>query len=726
MITNVTKRFWRFAFILLSIMPCAVGLKAQSKEADSINRILSGRKLPDTSRALLMLRLANAYEQVSPDSVRAMAERALRLSIVNSFDKGAAGAYEMIGAALSGKGSYDSAISYFQKSLQVARKAGLRDILSSKYNYLANVYFKKAKYAEASIYYDSAARLAAVSGNVEIKAKSLSNRANVYYTMGSYTKALDLYLQGLKVQEELGKKLNIASDVSNIANVYMRLGQYDKAIAYVNRGLQLYGEAGVNEHILGCLTTYAIIYNERKMYDSSLHYLLRASALANELQNPYLQNILNGNLAECYMKMGNTEKAMELYSQSVEVSQKLDDAEGLGIAKAGLGELYVKKGNHTEGQRYLKEALSILTQLGIKEQAVAVAEKLAKSYEQTGDYKTALQYYKTESALQDSLQKDQSRRDAAQLLFGYEMQKKEDKIKLLQQENALEQSRNSRKTAMVLMLGLGLVLAVFAMYLVLRNLKNERKALKIIRTQKEEIELQTHKLHELNQFKDNTFSILSHDLRSPVNALTSTMMLLDENLITPQEFALYKQELNEKLQSVSILLDNMLYWAQSQMKGELTLEIMKLNLRQKVQSTFLILADAAKQKSISLHNTVAADIVGFADKDQLNIVIRNLVSNAIKFTHRSGEVVVSATRNGAMVELTVADNGVGMTPEQIAKLFDHTEHASTRGTGGEKGTGLGLQLCYDIMQRNHGNLRVSSTPGLGSIFTIIIPTEQPE
>jgi signal transduction histidine kinase len=515
--------------------------------------------------------------------------------------------------------------------------------------------------------------------------------------------------------------LNIASDVSNIANVYMRLGQHDKAIAYVQRGLTLYTEAGAKEHMLGCLTTYAIVYNDRKMYDSSLHYLLQASQLAAQLQNPYLQNILNGNLAECYLKKGEKDKAFALYSESVEMSKKLDDAEGLAVAKAGLGEIYVGRGNTLLGHSYLKDALGILQQLGIKEQVLGIAEKLADSYEQVGDFKSALQYYKIKTAYNDSLQKDKGRRDAEQLLFNYEIQKKEDEIKLLQQDNAIKQNKNNTQLTILVALSIGLILTIIVAYLFFKNLKNERSTRKIIQAQKEEIEEQTHKLRELNTFKDNTFSVLSHDLRSPVNALTSTMMLLDENIITPEEFGLYKQELNDKLQSVSILLDNMLYWAQSQMKGQLTLEIIQLNVRNKVQKAFLVLSDAAKQKNIKLDNRVPADMVAFADKDQVDIVVRNLISNAIKFTHRSGEVVVSAVHNGNFIELSVTDNGVGMTSEQMSKLFNKTEHISTRGTGGEKGTGLGLQLCYDIMLRNHGDLKVSSKPGLGSVFTIILP-----
>src|SRR5690606_32057550 len=115
---------------------------------------------------------------------------------------------------------------------------------------------------------------------------------------------------------------------------------------------------------------------------------------------------------------------------------------------------------------------------------------------------------------------------------------------------------------------------------------------------------------------DNTFSVLAHDLRSPVNALTSTMMLLDEKIISPEEFIVYKTELNNKLQSVSMLLDNMLYWAKSQMKGENRMDIQQINIRAKVARIIAILSDAASQKKITLINKVPEGINGFADRDQ--------------------------------------------------------------------------------------------------------------
>jgi signal transduction histidine kinase len=200
------------------------------------------------------------------------------------------------------------------------------------------------------------------------------------------------------------------------------------------------------------------------------------------------------------------------------------------------------------------------------------------------------------------------------------------------------------------------------------------------------------------------------------------MLMLEENLVTPEEFAHYQTELNNKLQSVSILIDNMLYWAQNQMKGEYTLNIEEVSIKRKVERALSVLQSAATQKGVELVDNVGEDIKALADKDHLDIVIRNLVSNAIKFTRPGGHITLDAEQRGNKTAIIITDTGVGMTAEQIGQLHTEKTQISTKGTDGEKGTGLGLRLCYQLVQKNNGELLVSSIPGKGTMFTILLPS----
>lgn len=716
----------KLPFLLLIAFALCFGGNAYAEpgKADSIRHILVQHQKEDSAKAALYLALADQYSLANADSVFQFAKQALLISERVNFKKGIANAIEDFGTSNYILSKYDSALYYFNQSLEYCRQNNLHNITSSKYNHIANVYFTKSKYALASTYYDSSLSAAVAAGLEEFTGMAYSNKANVFYIMGNYPRALKYYLKGLKIQEKLGNSINIASDVSNIANVYYRLGQYKKAIEYLDRGMEINKKNDAKEHIIACLTTYAMIYSDRKLYDSSLLYLNDAMVIADEMKNIYMQNLIKGNIAECYLNKGELDKSFTLYEESFVVSKQLDDAEGIAIAKAGIGNILIRKGDNTSGIVHLKDALSVFEKLGIIEQAMIVSEKLASVYEQSGDYKNALAYNKITDAHADSLAKARSHQQVEQMLFNYEIQKKEDKIILLEKDKALGIIARDKQKLLLWAFIIGFLLAATAAYLFFRNALNVKKSNAQILKQKEEIEHQARKLAELNEFKDTTFSVLSHDLRSPVNALTSTMMLLDEKIITPEEFALHKNELNNKLQSVSLLLDNMLEWAKSQMKGEHTLDIEKLNIKRKALKTMAVLKDAAAQKNILLSNTVPENIWAYGDRNQVDIVIRNIVSNAIKFTPQNGKITISAAESGNTTQISITDTGVGMTATQIEQLFVGDTHISTKGTSGEKGTGLGLHLSHDMIKKNGGSITVQSNPGEGSTFIITLPNSR--
>ncbi len=706
--------------VIICIIYTSVPAKAQSK-TDSFLRVLSAHAKEDTTTALLHIELAKHHFYSNADSQHYYASKALKLSEKLQYSNGIILSMEEMGSSNFLRGKYDSAIHFATQGLQLCYTTNDLKNRSPLHNNIANAKFRKGKYAEAMTNYDSSLHYATITDNTAMTGKALSNIANVYYTMGSYTKALEYYLKGLKIQEQSNNSVAIASDVSNIANVYMRLGDYKNAAKYNNRGLSINRKANARNYIIGNLTTAAMIFNEQQQYDAALASLNEALQIANAVGNEFLQTLLKGNMAEMYLKKGEYDKSLALYTEAKAASEKMQDDEGIAIANAGIGEIRYRKGEHQAGLAGMVNALQTIQQLGIKEQARDIAGKLAGFYEQLNDYKNAYHYYKINHAYRDSLQKTKTHDEAQQLLFNYEIEKKETEIALLEKDKALAAARNNTQNLLLLGALGAIILSAIIAFMFFRNASRERKRQRELQKQKEEIECQANKLKELNDIKDVTFSVLSHDLRSPVNALTGTMMMLDEKLMTPEEFSMHKDELNNKLQSVSLLLENMLYWAQSRMKGEHALDIEKLNIKRKALKTMAMLKDAAAQKNINLTHNVAEDLYAYGDANQVNIILRNLVSNAIKFTPDGGSVSINGFASGNTTQISVTDTGVGMTDEQLSKLFRGLSIESTKGTGGEKGTGLGLQLCYEFIQQNGGEIVVTSTPGKGSTFTITLP-----
>jgi signal transduction histidine kinase len=718
---RLNLRYSIYLSIIISLCTCGNAYAQRATIIDSLFIAVNSRSNNDTSKASLLVVIAHQYHNINADSEYFYAQKALILARSNKYPKAEVNALEAIGSSKFISGQLDSAAIYYYRALNICHAYQLRYEGCILLNNIANTLYRQSKYNAALEYYDSAIVCASKANNLAIVGKAKSNIGSIFYAMGNYSNALKSYIAGLQIQEKLGKPSAIASDLSNIANVYFRLFQFDKAVEYNTRGMELYKKAGNKTGTIGNLTTFAMIYDAEKKYDSALIRLNEALVLSKETKDAFTENIINANIAECYLKQDKYDRALPLYLQSVTVSEKLGDAEGAAIAKAGAGQTLLKQGKKADAIQYLTDALNTISQLGLKEQALVVTNALAQAYEQSGDYKQSLHYIKLNHSYRDSINRSKTSQEAQQLVFNYELQKKEAIIDLMKTNEDVLHAKDRIKNLLLFTVILGLCMAAIAAYLFMLNVRKLNKNREVLKQQKHEMELQAKKLQDMNDFKDNTFNVLSHDLRSPVNALTSAMMLLDEKIITPEEFAMHRHELNSKLQSVSLLLENMLYWARSQMKGEDILNISKLNVKNKALRVIAVLKDAAQQKNILLSYDAPEHLHVYADQNQLDIILRNLTSNAIKFTPPGGNVVIRAREDGRNTLISVTDSGVGMTTEQMNMLFKENSHASTQGTSGERGTGLGLQLSNKFAKNNGGSIHVVSKPGKGTTFTLILP-----
>lgn len=688
---------------------------------DSLKQRLNTARQADTARIQVYLDLSGAYFEISPDSSLHYALMARQESGRIKHTRLFIAANLQTGNAYYQLSRYDSAMLYTQTALALAIKHKHPGYHTRALNATGNIYLRQQDYTPALRYYDSSKRISAKYKDSTELATAINNIAIINFEKGNYAIALKSHMQALDINEKLNRKREIETTLLNISNIYFRLNEFALAKVYAARSLKMAKTSGSKWSVVSVYTTYAMIYNEERRYDSSLAALNEAMTLAKDINSPYLTNIISANLAECHLNMGNIKEAETLYTTSLVESGRLNDQLGVALAKGGLGQILVRKGKLQQGIAYLQDALVVLQQNEMPEQAMHLADTLGHTLEKMGRYKEALVYYHIKDDYRDAIAKTQIRVAAQKMEYDYTLNKKEAQIELLEKDRTIRDGKIVNNRIILISAMAAALLAIIIAILLFRNMMSTKRRNAVIMQQKHEMELQAQKLEQLNTFKDTTFSVLSHDLRSPINALTGTMSMLDEGVITPEEFKLYKDELSNKLQSVTLLLDNLLQWAKSHMKGEHTLDIEKLSVRRKTLRSFAVLKDAAAQKNITLDTNIPEDLYVLADRHQLEMVMRNLLSNAIKFTPHNGTVSVNAAKQDDKVAISVTDNGVGMTPEQAAQLFDGSANTSTYGTGGEKGTGLGLQLSYNFIVNNKGNITVDSHPGQGTTFTILLP-----
>jgi signal transduction histidine kinase len=246
-----------------------------------------------------------------------------------------------------------------------------------------------------------------------------------------------------------------------------------------------------------------------------------------------------------------------------------------------------------------------------------------------------------------------------------------------------------------------------------------------LRKAQQQLHMQNTQLQELNASKDTFFSIISHDLRSPFQALFAYAQMLVENVghSPPNTIRAYANNIYFSANRLFALLENLLTWSRLQ-RGVMEHTPKPLKLADMVADTILLFRTTASQKQVNLVFEISDELAVYGDESMVKTVLRNLISNALKFSNAGDRIIVSSRLGEARVEVAVADTGIGIAPDALPKLFRVDKKHSTPGTAGEKGTGLGLSLCQDLIQQHGGTIWAESEQGKGTTFTFTLPRHE--
>jgi len=290
-------------------------------------------------------------------------------------------------------------------------------------------------------------------------------------------------------------------------------------------------------------------------------------------------------------------------------------------------------------------------------------------------------------------------------------------ISIRQKANELLKKRNSENTIPKTETGILRLLHELEVHRIELELQNEELQLAIDKAEKSEANLR-----ELNATKDKLFSIISHDLRSPFSSIIGFSNLLTERVAKKDYDGIveYARIIRDSSWRVMDLLVNLLEWSNTQ-TGKMEYNPEYIDLAVLIKEATALTSEVAQQKLINIVTRLSQNIILFADKAMISTILRNLISNALKFTHPDGTITISAKQNNKEVLVSVSDTGVGITKTTIDKIFMFEESRSTIGTQSEQGTGLGLLLCKEFVSKHGGRIWVESELGKGSTFYFAIP-----
>ncbi|MES2691060.1 MAG: tetratricopeptide repeat-containing sensor histidine kinase [Bacteroidota bacterium] len=467
--------------------------------------------------------------------------------------------------------------------------------------------------------------------------------------------------------------MSIGNIYSNLAVTYKNTKQLDSALYYYDKAREEF-EASGNVLVSGVYCNIGILYGDLKKYDQAEKYLQQALTLTRSFkQINYEVNVLNS-LAEIRLSTQNYREAIEYASQSLEL------AKSKGLLQA-----------QSQSLKYLHI-----------------------SYAKLGKYEMAYSIFTEAAALNDSLYSIEKEEVVKEIKEKYESDKKDEEITSANTRIEEEKQRSYYLWATILTFG-GFI--VFIWFLYVRTGKLNTK----IAAQAKAIETQNADLEQVNQVKNKLFAVVSHDLRAPVSSLHSLLMLINNPNLSSEKKEMMHHQLQAELEQTTILMETLLHWAKTQMKGwEVKKE--KVEFNGLITGVFRQFEKTAKEKKIELStSTIGEDVFLNADPHLLHIILYNLVSNGIKFTHKHGSVWIEYHQYDSKVLICVCDEGTGITEEEITLLLNESSYKTTRGTASEKGFGMGLKICMELARQMNGTITVQSNPEDGSRFCLEMP-----
>lgn len=549
--------------------------------------------------------------------------------------------------------------------------------------------------------------------NLKIELSDSYNRLGVAYrNKGRYAQALECYFKGLEISRTHGFDNQLAFQYNNLADLYNRLGLYNRAIEFGKRAMDYANKVNDKYTLAYIYNIMGTIYKNKNQLDSAINCFKHSLTLRQEIG--YNQGIATSylNIGSIELMMGQYQKSMENLQKAIDLYSPKNDYQGMAMAFFYKGQLYNKLQQFDSAIECFNR--SLLNNENFKNLSMTsdCHNGLAYAYAQKKRFQKAYQHSSEAKLINDKILLSQFVERITQLT---EALKYEEALSVQKErEKALAERLNFQRNIIKFYVAIIILLALIVglgVYFYIKRAKDVR----LLQVQKEEI-------NKLNSSKDRFFSILAHDLKNQLTSIvTIAQMVKDKSMAIGDDGLI---ELSRRLYALGFatndLLENVLSWIKSQGK-QLTIRKSNINLKELIDRIILTQKPAAEIKNVAINNKAEPTLTVNTDVDMLSTVLRNLISNAIKFSNAGSRVDVFAVQKGNIIEISVTDYGIGMANETLDRLFNSLESISQLGTNNEQGSGLGLVICNQLVTDLGGKIKVHSEPQKGSTFTVSLP-----
>ena len=663
--------------LILLLVLLAQSLNAQKyglEKIDSLKHKLELNKNDDSSNVCIYSEIAYAYSVVEPRIGIEYANKGILIA-KNIDDKiGLAKNLHSLGLCYYQKGQFILALDNFFKALKLNEEINNGLELSKNYNSIGLVYFAQKEYKKALEYFfeanqqnDKLKPSTKEKNNLKGRMKYFINIANAYDNLDSIDKSLNYYNQAFQIAEELNNKEGIAKSLSNIGVIYKRQKKYELAYDCFQKSYKIHKDIADNVGEMYNLMNLASLFLE----------IYKDSTCRSSLKDLLTQNINEQNILEIYA------------FKAVEKAKSKN-------AYAELSDLY---------------------------------QLLSEYYDIKKNWTKALYYLNLEKKYYDSAFNEETKANILNLEAKRANDLKDKEIELLTKD---KEHQSNRARYFSIIIGIIGIIIIIVLYFLIKNRRSNVRLIqqksKILEAQKNigiaynELEIKENQLIEINATKDKFISIISHDLKNPIisfNHLITTLINYFEAL-NENEKLKYMNSLKNSALNVLKLLESLLNWSKIQ-NNEINVNQENFKIADVIKDEILLLTDSAGIKEINIKIHFENENFIFADKEMISVVVRNLLSNAIKFSYIGGIIDIFIIDQSDCIEINIQDYGLGIPEDDQEKLFRLDVKYTTKGTSNEKGSGIGLILCKNLIELNGGEIRFKSQVNQGTIFSFTLP-----
>jgi len=679
------------------------------------------------------------YIYIKYDSIKPNAEKAISIAKQIKYEIGIADAQKNLAVYYYFDGNRQKSFKSINQAISVYKYKKDTAKIAKGYNNLANLYKNFGLFKESLKAYDSA-----IYFNTKVKSNqglfnNYYNIGGIFLKQGDLDEALKNYNVAKEINQNLNDKGSRASVYSGFGLVYLEKGKFDSATVFLDKSLKIFKEVGRTRDAIAMANNLGDIARKKDNYLSSiryfeelqdknpkesLRYFDKSNAVYKKMNSkPKLANNLN-NKGNNQFKLGHYQDSKNTYLKAKKLLTNLnldylESSTFLGLSNASLA-----LNQLDSAQIYANKAFKLAKKTQALSEEAEAAQLLYKLTKLNKNYKTSLEYLELHRQLKDSLFNQDKSRELGKLEAKLEFKNLKEQLQLERNQETVESELklNLRRNFII---GLSVILigTIIIIILLLILKKNQAKANQQLESYSKEIELRNNKLQKLHTQKNRLISIISHDFRQPLTNLDQILSFYLTNKISKEEFDQWLPEIKHKLDSTQNLISNLLKWAKQSI-NEFQLNKTTIGLHDLTNSIINDFKDIIESKELKVINQVSTNQNIYIDKNTLELCLRNLISNAIKFCEKEDKIIITASKSETHTRVCIEDTGIGMSKQTAEKLFDSDDIISAIGTSQEKGSGIGAVLCKSFIEENDGNIWVEySEPNQGTKICFEVPVK---